>query len=196
MWRRTLDVVASGTALVVCAPLFLAIAAAVKIGSPGPVLYRARRVGRGGQLFTLYKFRTMGPGAHVSGPPITAEGDSRVTPVGRVLRQWKLDELPQLYNVLRGDMSLVGPRPEDPMYVADYTDEQRRLLSVRPGLTSPATLAYRHEAAVLAAADDPEVTYREVVLPAKLAIELDYLRKRTLFLDLLILARTVRALAR
>jgi lipopolysaccharide/colanic/teichoic acid biosynthesis glycosyltransferase len=190
--RRTLDFVASWAGLVVLSPLFLLLGVWIKLDSPGPVFYRATRVGKNGQLFRLYKFRSMVAGADRHGPGITASGDTRITAAGRFLRRSKLDELPQLINVLKGDMSLVGPRPEDPRYVALYTDVQRQVLRVRPGITSAASLAYRHEEQLLAGADW-ETVYREQVLPAKLAIDLDYLARRTLISDLKLIMQTIAA---
>jgi lipopolysaccharide/colanic/teichoic acid biosynthesis glycosyltransferase len=193
--RRLLDFVASLAGLAVLSPLFVLVGVWIKLDTPGPVFYRANRVGRAGRPFRLYKFRSMIADADKRGPGITATGDSRVTSVGRFLRRTKLDELPQLINVLRGDMSLVGPRPEDPRYVALYTPEQRRVLTVRPGITSAASLAYRHEERLLAG-EDWEVVYREQVLPAKLALDLAYLERRTLWSDLALILRTVAAMRR
>lgn len=190
--RRWLDVAASLVGLAVLSPLFLMIGLWIKLDSPGPIFYRATRVGRNGRLFRLYKFRSMVAGADKRGPGITATGDARVTRAGRFLRRNKLDELPQLINVLQGEMSLVGPRPEDPRYVALYTPEQRQVLAVRPGITSAASLAYRHEEQLLAG-EDWESVYREQVLPAKLAIDLDYLERRTLARDLKLILQTVAA---
>src|SRR5438552_2122313 len=143
--KHTFDVAVALIALVLLAPVFMLLGLLVKLGSQGPILYRATRVGWHARPFVLYKFRTMVDGADQLGAGITAQGDMRVTPIGRWLRRTKLDELPQLLNVLKGDMSLVGPRPEDPRYVALYTPEQRRVLSVRPGMTSLASIRYRHE---------------------------------------------------
>jgi lipopolysaccharide/colanic/teichoic acid biosynthesis glycosyltransferase len=190
---RLLDIVASLLGLLLLSPLFLVVAILVKLSSPGPVLYRGQRVGKDGRRFRLYKFRTMVVNADQAGPGITTAGDHRITRVGRWLRHTKLDELPQLFNVLLGDMSLVGPRPEDPRYLRHYTPEQRRLLSVRPGITSPASLHYRHEEHLLAG-PDWERTYVEQVLPAKLAIELAYLPRRTLRSDVAVIWRTLLAL--
>ena len=195
MLKRAFDVVVSILGLIVLSPVLLFIALAVKIGSPGPVLYRARRVGRGGEEFALLKYRSMVVDAASIGPAVTGQGDPRVTPVGRALRRTKMDELPQLINVLRGEMSLVGPRPEDPRYVAIYTPEQRRVLDVRPGITGLASLRYRNEEAVLSGGD-PEKLYIEEVLPAKLAIELEYIENVNLGRDILIILRTVAALFR
>lgn len=193
--RRLLDVIAAAGGLIVLSPLFLLTAVLIKRDSPGPVFYRARRAGKDGHEFRLYKFRSMVAGADRQGPGITAAGDNRVTKVGRMLRQTKLDELPQLINVLTGDMSLVGPRPEDPRYVALYTDEQRQVLAVRPGITSAASLTYRDESALLAG-EDWERQYIQEIMPHKLAIDLDYQARRTLASDLNLILRTVLALMR
>jgi len=190
---RVLDVLLSAVALLVLAPLLLVVAIAVKLSSPGPVLYRARRAGRYGRPFTLYKFRSMVVGGPGSGPRITGTDDPRITRVGRILRRTKLDELPQFFNTLRGDMSLVGPRPEDPALVETYSADQRRLLTVKPGLTSPATVLNRYEEERLSG-PDPEAAYRRDVLPMKLRMELEYLDRRTVSEDLRVLGQTVRAL--
>lgn len=195
MLKRIFDLFASALGLIILSPLFALIALLIRLTSPGPVFYRARRVGQGGREFTLYKFRSMVADADRRGPGITAAGDPRVTSIGRVLRRTKLDELPQLWNVLRGDMSLVGPRPEDPRYVALYTPEQRRVLDVRPGITSLASIEYRNEEAVLHG-PDWEQHYIHEVMPAKLAIDLRYVQRATLFTDLLIILRTLLALFR
>jgi lipopolysaccharide/colanic/teichoic acid biosynthesis glycosyltransferase len=190
---RALDISLSVIGLIVLSPLLLAVAVIVKCGSPGPVLYRARRVGQDGRLFDVFKFRTMSADADKYGPRVTARGDDRVTPVGRFLRRTKIDELPQLLNTLKGDMSLVGPRPEDPWYVKSYSQEQLEVLRVKPGITSPATLLHRHEEQMLAG-QDWEESYRNVILPEKLRIELNYLSHRTFARDLLILTKTGLAL--
>ncbi len=195
MCRRLVDVTASGVGLLLLSPLFACVGLAIKVNSSGPVLFRGKRVGQGGVPFHVYKFRTMVVDAERQGPGITSAGDSRVTRVGRFLRRTKLDELPQLINVLKGDMSFVGPRPEDPRYVALYTPEQRQVLGVRPGITSPASLRFRHEETLLQG-EDWERTYREEILPAKLEIELDYLERRWVGKDLMIILRTLWALFR
>lgn len=192
---RLIDVLAAAAGLLILSPLLLALALWVKLSSPGPIFYRARRVGRGGQLFHLYKFRTMVADADRQGPGITTAGDSRITPVGRFLRRTKLDELPQLLNVLKGEMSLVGPRPEDPRYVALYNAEQQRVLQVRPGITSPASLQYRNESELLRGRDW-ETVYTQEILPHKLALELDYLQKRSVWRDLGLIGQTVLSLWR
>jgi len=193
--KRTFDFLFSAFFLLILSPVFLLIALLIKLDSPGPVFYRAVRVGKKGEPFRLYKFRSMAAGAAVKGPGITHQGDPRVTWVGNWLRRFKLDELPQLINVCKGEMSLVGPRPEDPRYVAVYTPEQRRVLSVRPGITSAASVRYRHEEKLLIGADW-EDTYLQVILPEKLKIDLDYIQRRTFATDLLIIWQTFLALFR
>jgi len=187
--KRAFDLVVAVVGLILTSPVMLAGAVAVKLGSPGPVFYSGPRVGRGGRPFAIHKLRSMRVGAALSGPPITAGDDPRVTRGGRMLRRTKIDELPQLWNVLTGEMSLVGPRPEHPDFVKGYTQEQRRLLSVRPGITGPAALAFIDEEESLKGGD-PELVYVRDVLPQKLALELDYLGRATFATDLGILART------
>jgi len=186
--KRAVDLAIAAPLLLLLSPLLLALALAVRLTSPGPALHRAVRAGRGGEPFTLYKLRTM---RVEPGPAISGARDPRVTRLGRALRSSRLDELPNLWNVMAGDMSLVGPRPEDPRYVERYTPEQRAVLSVRPGLTGPAQLRFRDEA-VLLDPEDPEGSYVRDVLPEKLAIDLEYVRHRTLRGDLAILLRTLR----
>jgi lipopolysaccharide/colanic/teichoic acid biosynthesis glycosyltransferase len=193
MTRLLLDIVGSVAGLVILSPLFGALAVAVKLSSPGPVLHRDQRVGRGERLFTLYKFRSMRVGE--SDPSITRADDPRITGVGRFLRRTKLDELPQLINVLMGDMSLVGPRPEVPRYVAMYSTEQRRILTARPGITSPASFRYRSEEDLLTG-PDWERAYVERLIPEKLRIDLEYMDRRTFGSDLRIVARTVASVLR
>lgn len=193
--RRQIDMIIAMLGLLILSPLWLMIAVCLVIDSPGPLFYPAKRVGKDGKIFHLYKFRSMVVNADRHGPAITAAGDARVTRVGRILRKTKLDELPQLLNVLRGEMSLVGPRPEDPRYVAIYTAEQRQILRVAPGITSAASLAFRHEEQLLAGGDW-ETVYRTQVLPSKLAIDLEYLAHRTLLSDLFLILRTIFAMAR
>ena len=191
--RRAFDLVMAAAGLLVLSPLLLVLGLCVKLQDRGPIFFTALRVGRGGRLFRLYKFRTMVVNADRLGSGITTRGDRRVTRFGRWLRRTKLDELPQLLNVLIGDMSLVGPRPEDPRYVALYTPAQRRVLAARPGITSAASVAYRHEEQMLAGADSEQL-YRDRVLQEKLAIDLAYLDRRSLGSDLVIIGRTFAAL--
>ncbi|MBZ0294710.1 MAG: sugar transferase [Anaerolineae bacterium] len=191
--KRLIDVIISGAALAALSPVLGALALAVKFTSPGPIFYKATRVGRGGKLIKVYKFRSMVTGADKAGPGVTTSGDARVTPIGRILRRYKLDELPQLLNVLRGDMSLVGPRPEDPRYVALYTPEQRLVLQVAPGITSPASLYYRDEE-VLLNGQDWETQYVQQIMPAKLAIDLNYVKNANLGQDIQIIWKTFQSM--
>lgn len=192
--KRAFDAVVAGLALIVLSPLLLLLALLVRLSSPGPAFYRQKRVGRGGVLFDVLKFRSMRVGN--SGPSVTAGNDPRITPIGARLRQWKLDELPQLINVLRGEMSLVGPRPEVERYVRHYTPEQRGVLEVRPGITGVSQLEFRHEETLLAGRDDVEAFYISTVMPAKLALDLRYVRERTLLGDIRLLLRTALAIFR
>ncbi len=191
--KRVLDVAASATGLVVLSPLLIGLTVAIKAHDGGPVLYASQRVGKDGRAFLLYKFRTMIVDSDKQGPGITTARDRRITKVGVWLRRFKLDELPQLWNVLKGEMSLVGPRPEDPRYVAHYTLEQRQVLVVRPGITGAASLAYRSEERLLHG-PDWETCYLNEIMPAKLALELDYLCRRTLWTDVGLIVRTFVAL--
>ena len=198
MWaKRLVDVVLSALGLLLLAPLLLAIALWIKLDSPGQVLFRQERVGRRGRLFSIHKFRTMRPDAPSLGLQITIGADPRVTRAGQLLRRYKLDELPQLWDVLRGAMSLVGPRPEVPRYVALYPAELAELvLSVRPGITDLASIEYRDESPLLGEAADPEACYTEQVMPAKLALAARYVRTRSFSGDLVLLLRTLKVLAR
>ena len=196
MLKRAFDLLVASCALLLVAPLLPIILVWIKLDSPGPVLFCQDRVGLRGRVFSIYKFRTMHAGSAAGrGAQITVGADPRITRAGRFLRRHKLDELPQLVNVLKGEMSVVGPRPEVPRYVALYPSETRELvLSVRPGITDLASIAYRDENALLANADDPEAFYVEVVLPAKLEYCVQYVRTRSVGLDLVILGRTAKAL--
>lgn len=186
---RIFDLAVAVGGLIILSPLLLLISLLIRLDSPGPVLYRSLRVGRYGRLFRLYKFRTMVRGADRRGPGITTAEDSRVTTLGRLLRRAKADELPQLINVLQGEMSLVGPRPEDPRYVAKYTPEQRRVLALRPGITGVASLRYRHEEQLLAG-PDWEQRYIEQIMADKLSIELAYMERRNFWSDLRLILLT------
>ena len=195
MAKRLFDLLGAGIALLLLAPLLLLVALWIKLDSPGPVFYRQERVGRHGVPFRIHKFRTMHAGA--PGLPLTVGEDPRVTRAGALLRRTRVDELPQLIDVLRGAMSLVGPRPEVPRYVAHYPPGLReRALAVRPGITDPASLAFIDEAALLARAADPEREYIEVILPAKLQCAADYAQQASLATDLRVLWQTLRALLR
>jgi lipopolysaccharide/colanic/teichoic acid biosynthesis glycosyltransferase len=191
MAKRAFDIVVSLIALLILLPLLLILAFGVSLGSPGGAFFRQIRVGKEGRDFQLIKFRSMRPGSEARGQITVGQRDPRITGIGHFLRKTKLDELPQLWNVLTGDMSIVGPRPEVPKYVALYTPEQRRVLSVRPGITGMASIAYINENEVLGRSADPERTYVEEVMPAKLALDLEYVGKAGVFTDLGIIVRTI-----
>lgn len=193
-WKRGFDVTVSALGLLALSPVLLACALAVGTTSPGGVLFRQERIGRGERPFTIYKFRTMRKGN--AGLKITAAGDSRITPVGRVLRRTKLDELPQLFNVLKGDMSFVGPRPEVREYTDLYTPEQRQVFLVRPGITGVASIRFRNENELLAQSDNPNRTYIEEIVPQKLALDLEYIPNASLLYDIKLIFRTLAAVVR
>ena len=194
--KRALDILISAAALFLLSPLLLLIALAVKLDSPGPVFYRQERVGRNGVPFRIFKYRTMVTDADKRGPAITVGRDSRITRVGGFLRGTKLDELAQLLNVLSGAMSFVGPRPEVPKYVALYTPYQRQVLLVRPGITDYASIAYRRESELLGRAEDPEALYIREIMPAKLELNLRYLREISPLTDLRLILRTLAAVVK
>lgn len=187
--KRLLDLIVSVLGLAVSSPVLAAASIAVKRDSPGPVIFRQQRVGLGGRTFDIWKFRTMRQA--VAGAALTVGDDPRITRSGRFLRSTKIDELPQLVNVLRGEMSLVGPRPEVPHYIDMWPPEARdRILSVRPGITDPASIEFRRESEELALAPDPEAHYVDVVLPRKVSLYCDYVDNRSFVGDLMILVRT------
>jgi len=188
--KRALDILAATAGLIVLSPVFGLVACCIKLTSRGPVLFRQVRIGKDGRPFRILKFRSMMQSS-IGDLKITVAGDSRVTRVGKFLRRYKVDELPQLWNVIRGQMSLVGPRPEVPVYIEEYTREQRTVLSVRPGITDSASLAYRHEEEILANQGDPEQFYRTQILPDKLARNKAYLEKITLRNDIRIILKTI-----
>jgi lipopolysaccharide/colanic/teichoic acid biosynthesis glycosyltransferase len=194
--KRGLDVAASAIGLLLSLPLLVLAALAVKLSSRGPVFFRQERMGRDFKPVRIFKFRTMVMDAPKLGAQITAGADPRVTAVGRFLRKSKLDELAQLINVLHGDMSLVGPRPEVPKYVEMFRDEYREILRVRPGITDPASIKYRDESATLGRASDPERAYVEQILPDKIAIARDYVARQSFLSDLTIICRTLAAIVR
>jgi len=189
--KRLFDLVLAIPALILLSPVFLVIAAISLVSNGFPVLFRQVRIGKDFEPFTLYKFRTMTDSE--TGPQITSAGDPRVTRIGGRLRATKLDELPQLFNVIKGDMSLVGPRPEVPMYVDLFRDDFTTILTVRPGITGAGSVAFRSESDILAAAPDPQRCYVEDVLPRKIEIEKEYVATSSLGGDLKILATTVSA---
>jgi lipopolysaccharide/colanic/teichoic acid biosynthesis glycosyltransferase len=186
-----LDIVAAGLGLLVLSPLFLLIAVCVKLSSSGPVLFRHERMGKRFRPFNVLKFRTMVADAPKLGGPITFGDDPRITKIGKLLRKTKLDELPQLINVLSGEMSLVGPRPEVSRYVEMFPDDYRVILQVRPGITDLASIKYRDESTILGAAKDPENEYIHRVLPEKIRLAKEYVERQSLLLDLKIIVGTV-----
>lgn len=190
--KRLFDILSSGLGLIVLSPLFAVLAVWIKADSKGPVFYRQTRVGRNNKDFRLYKFRSMRPDSDKLGLITVGGHDPRVTRSGYYIRKYKLDEFPQLINVFIGDMSFVGPRPEVRKYVDMYSPEQMRVLSVRPGITSLASIRYRNENDILAAADDPDRCYIEQVMPDKLAIDLEYVDRATLWNDIKLIFSTFR----
>ncbi|MGE3780010.1 MAG: sugar transferase, partial [Pirellulaceae bacterium] len=195
MLKRVSDILLASAGLVLTSPVLLVIAALVKLTSPGPVLYRGVRTGQYGVPFRILKFRSMIPDGERCGGTTTGRDDPRITRIGRVLRRYKLDELPQLINVLRGEMSFVGPRPEVSEYTDQYTPEQRKILDVRPGITDLASIEFsdlqEHVGGVA-----PDQVYREIVLPRKNQLRLKYANEASLWLDLVILARTLALVVR
>lgn len=188
--KRAFDIVVVLATLVLLTPLIILVACRIKFHDSGPIFYRGVRVGRRGRLFRMFKFRTMVVNADKIGGSSTADDDMRITKVGRRLRKYKLDELPQLFNVLTGDMSLVGPRPEVEFYVRMFKPNEEQILSVRPGMTDWASLWNSDEGAVLAGAEDPEKMYMELIRPEKLRLQLKYVRERSFWVDLSILVQT------
>lgn len=193
MSKRTFDLFFACLGALFCLPIMLGIAIAMKLDSPGPLLYRGLRVGKGGRQFHILKFRTMVINAEKIGGPSTSDDDPRVTRLGKLLRRWKLDELPQLINILRGEMSFVGPRPEVPLEVARYDARQKRLLDVLPGITDYASIRFRNEGEILKGAADPHQAYRELIQPEKIKLGLEYVDNRSLAIDIKIIFMTVRA---
>lgn len=195
MGKRLFDVLVSAAGLLLLSPLLVGIALWIKLDSRGPVLFRQQRVGRFGVPFHIHKFRSMREDAPLAGPQITIGADPRITRAGQFLRRTKLDELPQLLDVLAGSMSLVGPRPEVPRYVAMYPPAVRdKVLSVRPGITDPASIEYRDESTLLARAADPERVYIEQVMPAKLRYAAEYVDRMSLLNDVRLIGATLRSL--
>ena len=188
--KRLFDITFATLGLAATFPLFALLALWIKLDSPGPVFYRGIRVGRGGKYFRMYKFRTMVVNADKIGGPSTSDDDPRVTRVGRSLRKYKLDELPELNNVLRGDMSFVGPRPEVPQEVELYSEEEKALLTVRPGITDYASIKFNNEGEILAGSQDPHQAYREKIRPGKIELGLEYVRNHSFLVDLKVLGMT------
>lgn len=196
--KRLLDVVFASVFLALSSPILLVVALLVKCTSSGPVLYRHERVGKNGRLFKVLKFRTMSSNRQVAGPNLTRSGDGRVTTIGKLLRKWKVDELPQFLNILSGEMSLVGPRPDALQYIRHLSTDERQILLLPPGITGAASLAFRDEETVLSrvAVEQLEEFYCTELLPAKVRLDMDYARQASFVSDLVILFRTVAAIIR
>ncbi len=195
-FKRAFDIVASFFGLIILFLPFLCIALAIKLTSRGPVFFRQVRVGRNGKEFRIFKFRTMVTDAEKKGLQITVGQDKRVTFVGKILRKTKMDELPQLINVFAGQMSFVGPRPEVPHYVGMYSEYQRNVLRVRPGITELASIVYRDENEVLGQSEDPEKTYIEEIMPKKIELNLQYIRKMSFWYDIKLIFQTFAVILR
>jgi lipopolysaccharide/colanic/teichoic acid biosynthesis glycosyltransferase len=190
MMKRLFDIVVALGALLFLFPLFLIVAVAIKWDSPGPVFFRQRRIGRGFRPFFIYKFRTMTDNRQNAGALFTIRHDPRITRVGRFLRKSKIDELPQLINVLKGEMTFVGPRPEVPSYVELFRADYEEILRVRPGITDLASIKYRDEASVLAQSPDPEAEYVNRVLPDKIKLSKEYISHSSFLFDLRLMFKT------
>ncbi|MGQ9610071.1 MAG: sugar transferase [bacterium] len=191
MIKRLFDIIVSIIALILLLPFLLLIAILIKITSPGPVFYKGKRVGKGGKIFYMYKFRSMVANADRIGTDLTKYKDSRITPFGSFLRKTKIDEVPNLIDVLIGNMSLVGPRPESPQYTKYYNERQKKVLSIRPGITGLAQLENRNEDLKLKDQEDPEKYYIQELMPKKLEIDLYYLENRSFLMDIIILLKTL-----
>ena len=189
--KRIFDIVCSGLGLIILSPFLLFVAIRIKMGSDGPVFFKQIRVGEKGKEFKILKFRTMVVDAEKLGRQITVGNDSRITKIGAFFRKYKIDELPQLINVFKGDMSLVGPRPEVPRYVNMYTEEQRKVLDVKPGITDLASIRYRDENELLGQAENPDEFYINTIMPDKLALNVEYINKSNIFLDIYIILKTI-----
>ena len=195
MIKRTFDISLSLFGLLLLFPFFFIVALLLKITSVGPVFYNQKRVGKDFNVFKIHKFRTMIVDADQKGLKITVgDHDPRITSIGRFLRKYKLDELPQLFNVLKGEMSIVGPRPEVEKYVKLYNDKQKRVLSIRPGITDLASIKYRDESEIIRTFDDPETGYIQEIMPKKLTLNLEYIKSQSIFLDIKIIFKTFLSL--
>ena len=189
--KRIFDFLLSLFGIIILSPIFIIVSIAIKLDSKGSILFLQKRVGRHGKEFNIYKFRTMVTDAEKLGKQITVGKDNRITKVGAFLRKFKIDELPQLLNVLKGDMSLVGPRPEVPKYVALYNEEQRKVLDIRPGITDMASLRYKDENDILGKVDNPEEYYINVIMKDKLNLNLEYIEKSNVFFDIYLILKTI-----
>ena len=192
MLKRLFDVLFSVFGLIITSPVLAVVALAIKISSPGPVFFRGERIGKKGKPFRIFKFRTMVENAEELGGPSTASDDPRLTKIGLFLKKYQLDELPQLINVLKGEMSFVGPRPEVPFYINMMTEKERNtILSIKPGITDLASLQNFHEGEVLKGSPDPEKTYMEKIRPEKIKLQMEYVKNRSFLLDLKIIVKTI-----
>ena len=189
LFKRTFDILASFFGLIILSPLLLVAGLLVRFSSEGPVLFRQERTGRHGIPFTIYKFRTMF--VDHGGSSVSVKGEKRITPIGTVLRKFKIDEFPELWNILIGDMSFVGPRPDMPEYAARLKGKQREILTVRPGLTSPASIKYAREEELLSLVPDPQNHFDEVIWPDKMRMNLEYIKRRTFIGDIVLIFKTV-----
>ena len=189
LFKRTFDILASFFGLIILSPLLLVAGLLVRFSSEGPVLFRQERTGRHGIPFTIYKFRTMF--VDHGGSSVSVKGEKRITPIGAVLRKFKIDEFPELWNILIGDMSFVGPRPDMPEYAARLQGKQREILTVRPGLTSPASIKYAREEELLSLVPDPQKHFDEVIWPDKTRMNLEYIKRRTFIGDIVLILKTV-----
>jgi len=187
--KRIFDIVFSFIGLIILSPVFIIISILIKIKMPGPVFFHQNRAGRHGRLFRIVKFRTMIP--NHGGDTISVKGENRITPLGTILRRYKLDELPELWNVLKGDMSFVGPRPDMPEYIYRFSGDEKLILELRPGITGPATLKYANEEELLASVPDPKSFNDEIIWPDKVRMNLDYYKKRSFLGDLIIILKTL-----
>lgn len=189
--KRLFDFMASLLGLIVLFPFLVPVAIAIKLSDFGPVFFPQKRIGQKGNPFRMWKFRSMRPLADKQGPALTIGADNRITPIGKILRKTKIDELPQLWNVICGDMSLVGPRPEVEKYTSLYSPAQQKVLEIKPGITDPASFAFYDEAAILAQKPDPEAYYTSVLMAEKIRINLDYAARRSLLSDLTVIVFTL-----
>lgn len=196
MIKRLFDILFSLMVIVLSAPFILLVAVLIKLYDRGPVFYMAPRVGLNGKMFRMYKFRSMVVNADKLGPSSTANDDKRLTGVGRFLRKYKLDEMPQMFNVLLGDMSIVGPRPQIKWAVDQYNEEEKKILSIKPGITDYASIRFHNEGEILAGAEDPDKAYMELIHPEKMRLSLLYLQQRSLATDMKIIWQTFLKLFR
>ncbi len=189
--KRLFDIFFSALGIIICIPFFIIAAILVKLDSSGPILFTQERIGKEFKPFKIYKFRTMKKVGEQDGPKITIKGDNRITGIGRLLRKYKIDELPQLFNVLKGDMSFVGPRPEISEYVNLFKTAYEKLLSIRPGITDPASICYSNEEILLSGSDNWEENYRKIVLPEKIKLSLHYVDNHNIITDLRLIVKTI-----